>query len=102
MQTHINIAFAGITENFSISDDDGSMVARLAHLKVQYPGLRVNISIGGWAFNDPPTQKRFSNMASSSDNRQKFITSTFRFLRKYGLDGIDIGGYLSDISVTES
>lgn len=66
------------------------MVARLAHLKVQYPGLRVNIAVGGWAFNDPPTQTRFSEMASSSENRNKFITSTFRFLRKYGLDGIDI------------
>jgi GH18 family chitinase len=66
------------------------MVARIAHLKVLHPGLRVNIAVGGWAFNDYPTQTRFSDMVSSKENRNKFITSTFRFLSKYGLDGIDI------------
>lgn len=88
--THINIAFAGITEDFSITDDSSQQVARIAHLKELYPGLRVNIAIGGWAFNDPPTQTRFSDMSSSFENRNKFITSCARFIRKYGLDGVDI------------
>ena len=44
--THINIAFAGIDDKFSITDTDGGMVARIAHLKKRYVGLRVNIAIG--------------------------------------------------------
>lgn len=44
--THVNIAFAGIDEKFSITDTDGGMVARVAHLKKRYVGLRVNIAIG--------------------------------------------------------
>lgn len=36
---------------------------------------------GGWAFNDPPTQNIFSNMAASSSNRQKFISSLITFFQ---------------------
>ena len=38
-------------------------------------------TLGGWAFNDPPTQNIFSNMASSSGNRQKFIKSLLSFFQ---------------------
>jgi hypothetical protein len=31
--------------------------------------LRVNIALGGWGFNDPPTQTQFSHMASNVENR---------------------------------
>ena len=48
------------------------------------------IRIGGWAFNDPPTQSLFSNMVSTHANRQTFINSVISYLQKYGLDGIDI------------
>lgn len=44
--THVNIAFAGIDDKFSITDTDGGMIARIAHLKKRYVGLRVNIAIG--------------------------------------------------------
>ena len=44
--THINIAFAYISESGEITDDDGPIVARIARLKKRYPGLRVNIAIG--------------------------------------------------------
>ena len=44
--THINIAFANIRADFNIQDNDGSMIARIAHLKKRYIGLRVNIAVG--------------------------------------------------------
>lgn len=88
--THINVAFEYVSEGFEMTDTSGSVVARIARLKRSYPGLRVNIAIGGWAFNDPPTRYRFSDMASSVPNRQKFIASLVRYVHKYGLDGVDI------------
>jgi GH18 family chitinase len=92
--THINLAFVLFGENFNIIDLQGDIVARVSKLKLTYPGLRVNIAIGGWSFNDPPTQQYFSNMASTEENRQTFINSVMSYLQKYGLDGIDIGVYM--------
>ncbi len=57
--------------------------------------MRVNAAIGGWAFNDAPTQYLFSNMSSTYENRQTFISSVMSYLTKYGLDGIDIGAFLA-------
>ena len=105
--THINLAFVNFDTNFNIIDDAGSPISRVAFLKSRYRGLRVNIAIGGWAFNDPPTQTLFSDsmllsnrwnlfladsdtVTSTYKNRQNFVTSMVSFLRKYGLDGIDI------------
>jgi GH18 family chitinase len=91
--THINLAFIEFDETFSLVDIQGDIVARVSRLKMTYPGLRVNVAIGGWDFNDPPTSNYFSNMASSYDNRQAFINSVISYLQKYGLDGIDIGAH---------
>ena len=98
--THINLAFVLFDDTFNIIDTQGDIVARVSRLKMTYPGLRVNAAIGGWSFNDPPTQFYFSNMASTYDNRQTFINSVISYLQKYGLDGIDIGVYIS-ISVID-
>lgn len=89
--THINLAFILFDETFKLVDTGGDIVARVSRLKATYPGLRVNVAIGGWSFNDPPTQSFFSNMASTFDNRQTFTNSVTSYLHKYGLDGIDIG-----------
>ncbi|KAK4982525.1 hypothetical protein LTR50_007700 [Elasticomyces elasticus] len=88
--THINIAFVNSDSHFKVIDDSGSLISRVAFLKARYSGLRVNIAIGGWTFNDPPTQTFFSDMASTHENRQTFISSVVAFLQKYGLDGVDI------------
>lgn len=76
--------------DFEIIDESGDIVRRTSFLKTRYPGLRINVAIGGWAFNDPPTQDYFSDMASTRPNRQKFISSLVAYLEKYGLDGVDI------------
>lgn len=88
--THINVAFEYVSEQHEITDQSGPIVARVSRLKRSYPGLRVNIAIGGWVFNDPPTQYRFSNMSASYGNQQKFIKSLIRYMEKYGLDGVDL------------
>ena len=44
-----------------------------------------------WSFTDPgPTRDAFSNMASSSSNRQKFITGLLQFMHTYDFDGLDL------------
>ena len=50
----------------------------------------MSVAIGGWNFNDKPTEHYFSNMVNNHANRQTFISSVVAYLTKYGLDGIDI------------
>lgn len=113
--THVNVAFEYIGSDHRITDEIGDMTARVSRLKKRHPGLRVSIAIGlslinpsrsiclagfpadsfigGWVFNDPPTQRRFTEMASTKKNRAIFIGSVTGYMRKYGLDGLDIGTY---------
>lgn len=49
------------------------------------------ISVGGWSFTDPgATRTAFSDMASSSTNRQTFINGLIKFMDTYGFDGVDL------------
>jgi GH18 family chitinase len=58
--THLNLAFVNFGSNWQLSGQYDSVVAEAALLKLRYPGLRINIAIGGWSFNDPPTATYFS------------------------------------------
>lgn len=91
--THINLAFSNFDERYELVDTGGDIVARVSKLKLTYPDLRVMVAVGGWEFNDSPTQSYFSDMAASYDNRETFISSVVKYLTKYGLDGIDIGEF---------
>ncbi|KIJ27013.1 glycoside hydrolase family 18 protein [Sphaerobolus stellatus SS14] len=92
--THINFAFASIDgDSFRIvpaSPSDVDLYTRTTALKQFNPDFQVFISVGGWAFNDPPTQNIFSDLAANSNNRQAFINSLISFLQTYAFDGIDI------------
>lgn len=59
--THVNLAFVLFDSSFQMIDTDGELISRVTFLKSRYQGLRVNVAIGGWAFNDPPTQTLFSD-----------------------------------------
>ncbi|KAK2742693.1 hypothetical protein FQN57_005148 [Myotisia sp. PD_48] len=93
--TEINFAFATIDPvTFEIkpaSPDDVKLYERLVALKDEDPDLRINIAVGGWAFNDPgPTQTTFSDLVRSESNQRKFFKSLVSFLTTYGFDGIDV------------
>ncbi|KAG9123023.1 hypothetical protein FRC07_000343, partial [Ceratobasidium sp. 392] len=92
--THLNFAFALIDDSNRIvpaTSGDTAQYRQAMTLKESNPDLKIFISVGGWAFNDPgPSQKRFSTMASSSANRATFISSVLQFMRTYGFDGVDI------------
>lgn len=80
-------------------------------LKLKYPHLKTLISVGGWSFSmpvdeDPPesresaqrmrrkdkgwTEYVFSDMASTRENRKRFIESAIFFSRKWGFSGVDL------------
>ncbi|KAH9402432.1 hypothetical protein TYRP_015957 [Tyrophagus putrescentiae] len=104
--THLNYAFGSISGGLMVdpSGDEAEKMAAFVHLKAINPDLKVLISVGGWAFNDPgPTRKEFHNIISSEGSRSAFISSVSSYLRRFGFDGIDIdyhakdrGGYPKD------
>ncbi|KAJ7220596.1 glycoside hydrolase superfamily [Mycena pura] len=92
--THLYYSFASIDpDSFQVvpaSSSDVPQYTEFTNLKQSNPNLKTYISVGGWAFNDPPTQQVFSNTAGSATNRQTFATSLVNFLIQYGFDGVDI------------
>ncbi|KAJ6511223.1 hypothetical protein DFH09DRAFT_942072 [Mycena vulgaris] len=92
--THVNFAFGLISSSFKIVEmtaGDSKLWSETTELKKGFPGLKVFLSIGGWTFNDPPTQSRFSDVASSAGNRATFVGSCLDVMQTYGREqGIDI------------
>ena len=93
--THMNFAFSFFDpSSFEITpmDSNGaSLYNRFTALKSKKPSLQTWISVGGWSFTDPgPTQTAFSEMTSTSGNRQKFISGLIKFMDTYGFDGVDL------------
>ena len=93
--THMNFAFSFFDpSSFEIAPMDtngASLYSRFTALKSKKPSLQTWISVGGWSFTDPgPTQTAFSEMTSTSGNRQKFISGLIKFMDTYGFDGVDL------------
>ncbi|KAK7056119.1 chitin-binding type-1 domain-containing protein [Favolaschia claudopus] len=91
--THINFAFALISDSFTITEmspGDAALWARTTALKKNNVALKVFLSIGGWSFNDPPTSQIFSQLVGSDPNTATFIASALNTLQAYGFDGIDV------------
>jgi hypothetical protein len=89
-----SFAFAVISPDFRISfqsPGDADIARRLLARKSQYPGLRIGVAVGGWAFSqDLPTRSLFSRMIDNAASRATFIASVNQMLNDYGFDGIDI------------
>jgi len=58
---------------------------KFADIKDENPHLKLLVSVGGWTFSN-----HFSDMAASEATRRAFAASAVKFLRAYGLDGLDI------------
>jgi chitinase len=94
--THINVAYETVNENGEITDQNGQIMARITRLRRRYNGLRVNVVLGGWEFNNPysdnpETIERWANVVSSVPNQQTYINSLVNYMHKYSLNGVDIG-----------
>lgn len=87
--TDVIYAFANIDGSYRITLGDSKVdpanLADLKALKKKYPRLKTLISVGGWDWSD-----KFSNMASTASRRSAFAGSVAAFLKKYGLDGVDL------------
>lgn len=68
--THLNYAFGNISKGVMIdpnSQSEQSQIQQFVRLKEINTSLKVLISVGGWAFNDPgPTRYEFHNIVSTA------------------------------------
>lgn len=86
--THINYAFANVTEDGSVVLErsyDPELLTRIVELKSFNPGLKILLSVGGWSWSN-----YFSNAALTEVSRNRFARTAVDLLEKYRLDGIDI------------
>lgn len=97
--THINYSFGLVEaskdkESYALvpsSDEDiPRLYAEVQGLKKANPALKTFIAVGGWAFNDKPTEWIFSAMAETKERRGSFIRQAIAFAREHGFDGVDI------------
>ncbi|XP_050500349.1 acidic mammalian chitinase [Diabrotica virgifera virgifera] len=88
--THLNYAFVKVNENGNLVflnknvDIDQKMYERTIKLKKNNSNLKVLLSIG-----DTPAQV-FSTVAADPAKRQAMVSSSLKFVKTYGFDGIDI------------
>lgn len=92
--THAHFSFAYITPGTyqiaPMDDLDPDLFNDFTAIKASNPGLKAIVALGGWTFTDPgATQKVFSEMVSSAENRKVFIGNLMGFMRKYAFDGVD-------------
>ncbi|KAL8606619.1 hypothetical protein ACOMHN_009504 [Nucella lapillus] len=86
--THIVFAFAGV-QNGGLRPteyNDEEMYRRLLTLKTLNPKLRVLLSVGGWLAGGA----KFSQLVSSEDSMRRFVGNATQYLRRHGLDGLDV------------
>ncbi|XP_034192124.1 putative chitinase 2 [Osmia lignaria lignaria] len=93
--THLVYTFAGLnTTTWTIRSLDPYLdignqydnYKKMTSLRNKYPGLNILLAVGGWN----EGSKNYSELASSSERRSKFIDSVVHCLREYGFNGLDL------------
>lgn len=85
--THINYAFVEYAEGevrSYLSRDEHNLEV-LRKLREKYPHLKLLVSIGGWN-----KSRYFSDAALTEASRTHFAWKAVEFMKKHGLDGLDI------------
>jgi chitinase len=85
--THVNYAFAQVSEADTIGFQNETApqhLAQLQALKARNPDLKLLVSVGGWG------AENFSEAALTDSSRATFARSAVRMVKRYGLDGADI------------
>lgn len=85
LMTNINYAFGHVNKTFDgVVIDNPDRLRDIVALKRSYPGLEIQLSVGGWG------SGRFSEMAADAELRASFAKDCRRVVDEYGLEGIDI------------
>lgn len=102
--TQINYSFAelyvrdNVYQRFAIKGDE-SRFAKIVNLKRENPALKICISFSHTVSNADNWQDGgFSAMASTEEGRKKFANDCLSFIRKWGIDGIDLDWEFPTIS----
>ncbi|KAF8129376.1 glycoside hydrolase superfamily [Mycena galopus ATCC 62051] len=86
--SHIHFAFLDLTTAFAV---DTSQFQDSFNNFVALTGVKRILSFAGWTMStDTATYTIFRNAVSSAANRQTFASNLVTFVKKYGLDGVDI------------
>lgn len=80
--THVNYAF-GLIRDGEVSVAHAGQWGRMARMRMQYPHLKVNLSIGGWGADG------FSQAVATREGRERLACSALHVLKNWQLDGID-------------
>jgi len=89
--THIAHAFTKPDSDGNLIIDEGYIYPELVR-EAHKHGVKIIMSTGGWE-----RCEGFPGMASSAENRERFITQVVGFCKKHNYDGVDIDWeYVSD------